>query len=301
MSELNDSLITSINPFIDRRYVPPTSLQQACLFDTMILTRLAKVAREHPEDMNLFIDELVAINAVLYIPETILAETAGNQGMTMERYRDLHQPLFERLSKNIQVHVLSFEMIYDILATTMDQSAQAFLKFRLLNVHLNQTNKTIQHEVERTASPDEIFHALSKQKKDLGERILHLLAFVLLEDGVPDVRLFSDEEKGVYNVRRLLSADEKVLALLHIQDQPSFLATYQLESFDCLLCSILNKKRDAWNEEEMAIFLSKHREGKHLHRKIRFSYSVRDVDQRQLDNQELVRLVYRNEEFRITF
>jgi hypothetical protein len=139
------------------------------------------------------------------------------------------------------------------------------------------------------------------RKKDLGERILHLLAFVLLEDGVPDVRLFSDEEKGVYNVRRLLSADEKVLALLHIQNQASFLATYQLESFDCLLCSILNKQLNVWDEEEMAVFLSKHREGKHLHRKIRFSYSVRDVDQRQLDNQELVRFVCRNEEFRITF
>jgi hypothetical protein len=177
MSELNDSLITSINPFIDRRYVPPTSLQQACLFDTMILTRLAKIAREHPEDMNLFIDELVAINAVLYIPETILAETAGNQGMTMERYRDLHQPLFERLSGNVQVRVLSFEMIYDILATTMDQSAQAFLKFRLLNVHLNQTNKMIQHEVERAASPDEIFHALSQQKKRFRRKNITSISF----------------------------------------------------------------------------------------------------------------------------
>lgn len=301
MSELNDSLITSIIPFIEREYIPPNAFQQACLFDTIILTRLAKVAREHPEDMNLFIDELVGRNAVLFIPETILAETTGNQDMTTERYRDLHQPLFERLSENVQVCALSFEMIYDILATAMDQPELAFLKFRLFNIHLNQTNKIIQHDVERATSPDEIFRALSQQKKDLGERILHLLAFILLEDGVPDVRLFSDEEKGVYNVRRLLSADEKVLALLHIQDQPSFLEMYQLESFDCLLCSVLNKKRDTWNEEEMTVFLSKHREGKHLHRKIRFSYSVRDVDRRQLDNQEFVRLVCRNGQFRITF
>ncbi|WP_214888989.1 hypothetical protein [Exiguobacterium sp. s142] len=301
MRELDDSLITSIDPYIEKRYIPPTPLQQACLFDTMILTRLAKVARDYPADFNHFIDELISLNAILYIPEIILEETAGNRGMTMELYRDLHQPMFRKLSEKIPVQVLSFEMIYDILAATMNHTDHAFLKFRLLNVHLNETNKTIQHAIEVAASPEEIFHALSQQKKDLGERILHLLAFVLLEDGVPDVRLFSDEEKGVYNVRRLLSADEKVLALLHIQNQPSFLKAYQLESFDCLLCSILSKRRDVWSEEDMITFLSKHRAGKHLHRKLRFSYSVRDVDYRQLDNQELVQLVCRNEEFRTTF
>lgn len=301
MSELNESLITSINPFIERKYIPPTSLQQACLLDTMILTRLAKVARDHPDDIPFFVEEFVAINAVIYVPETILAETAGNQGMTMERYRDLHQLMFEKLSEKIPIQILSFEMIYNILATSMDHTALAFLKFRLLNIHLNQTNIMIQHEIEQATSPQEIFHALARQKKDLGERILLLLAFVLLEDGVRDVRLFSDEEKGVYHVRRLLSTDEKILALLNLQTQPSFLKVYQLESFDCLLCSILSKQREVWDEEEMTRFLSKHRDGKHQHRKIRYSYSLRDVDQRQLDNQELVQLISRNEEFRITF
>ncbi len=266
-----------------------------------MLSHLAYAARTYPDEFSLLVDAMDLQEAIVVIPEIILEESAGNHGMTPERYQAYYEPLFQQLSQSTDIYVVPFETAFQVIEHGAQTASEAFTQFQLMALLLNKGNAEIKPMIEVATDVAGIQAALTLHAKDAGERIIHLFTCAFLFDGVPTVRVYSNENRGVYNIRYLSSCDETLREILRFPTQTAFLTSYELESFDCILMRILQAKKAAWSPEQLLDFLNRYRIKSLKNRDVRFLLPPKFSDKRQVTNQELLTLFLSNEEFVLTF
>ena len=302
MSRILDHVnFNSIKSYIRTDYDSSKYSNLVFVFDNMILSNLALSARTYPHEFNLMLDTMSLRDAIVLIPEIILEESAGNNGMTPERYQEYYEELFKALSQYTEIYVVPFEATYEIIEEGAASSSEAFAQFQLVAKLLNKTNKAIESAIESSTDIAGIEQALTTASKDAGERVIHLLTCALLINGVSTVRVMSNELKGVYNIRYLSSQDETMREILRLSTQDAFLKYYELESFDCILAKVLQSQKGKWSHQQHLEFLNRHRVKTMKNREVRYMIPPTFSDKRQLMNDEFVNLILSNEEAIITF
>lgn len=259
----------------------------------MLLTNLAQTARESPVDLKTMLDAMNLQKSDILIPETILAESAGNRGMTPERYEGYYKDLFEILSSYTNIFIISFDNMYELLEGGAANQNEAFLQLQLVAMQLNKANRDIHLKIKAASKVQQIKEALLSITQDAGERIAHLFACILLIDGIQGVTLLSNEERGVFNIRKLCSEDETLLEVMRMPSQNVFLQCYGLKSFDCILYHTL-RNNSHWSKNEMLDFLNRTRIGKLKNRQVRYLLTPTDSDKTVLSNAQFSTMIHAN-------
>jgi len=269
------------------------------LIDNMFLTQMAKVARESEGDFERFVRYFVRHDAVLLIPDIIFIESGANKGMTPERYRELYEPLFSRLSEMCPIYRVTFADMYGYTANGAVSRTQAFLLLQTLAAQIMRMNRAIATKVEEVKDVSGLEAAILSTREDRGERMLHLLGCALLTDGARQVVLLSNEDRGVYVVRHDMYRNERLLQLLYVERQ-TFLHVYRLLSLDCLLFDILREDMLSFSTDEKTRFIEKMRGGTHKNRMVRFVIDPDFSDKAQLETSRFVEYA-ENEGARINY
>lgn len=265
-----------------------------------MLSNLAKIARENPADLKTMLDAMSVKQSDILIPETILAESSGNHWMTPTHYENLYKDLFEILSSYTGIFIISFDKMFALLKDGATNQSEAFSQFQLVAAQLNKANINIHLAIKAATSAQQLKAALLKVPKDAGERMAHLLVCTLLLNGMQGVTFFSDEEQGVFNIRKLVSEDETLLEIMRMPSQNVFLQCYGLQSYDCILYQTL-RKNSHWTKAEMQAFIDRTRTGSQKNRHVRYLLTSTESDKTVLSNNEFTTMIHNNASAVVSF
>ncbi|TCI24327.1 hypothetical protein EVJ30_08285 [Exiguobacterium sp. SH5S13] len=289
-----DSTYDAIRNYVttDWNYAPDETIY---ILDNMLLSKLAKVAREHPSAFIEMADYFVEEQAVFLIPDIIFEESAKSKHTDSERYASWYLDFFKRMSQACKVIRIDFHTTYQIMIDGVTNIETGFSKFKLIAKETVRMNPDLSEQVNAATSVDEIKEAFYSVSKDCGERVVHLLACALLLNGAQSVTVLSDEEAGVFIVRQMYARNERLLQLLYMQDKYVFLSSYLLYSFDRLLYNVLIKRK----QEDVLDFLNTVRDSRDQTRYVRIIFGD-ESDRSQLDNSQFTDMIF-DDKAKITF
>lgn len=212
------------------------------VLDNMLLTKLATVARDCPDEFRVMLDVFAKEQAVFFIPDMIFEESARSEHTTAEQYASWYKVFFEQICRSCEVVRVDFQAVYDIMAEGATSLEKAFITFKLIATETVRMNPDLFERVDGATNIRSIQEAIYSVQKDCGERVIHLLVCALLSNSAQSVTVLSNEETGVFNVRQMLARNERLLQLLYMYDMYVFLDGYRLYSFDRLLSHVLSNQ-----------------------------------------------------------
>lgn len=267
------------------------------ILDNNVLTHLAACARKQPDDFSHILQALDAESSHFIIPEVVLNESAGNDWMNAEQYEETYLPFFRELSAAAAIHIFTVGDAFQVLSEGSVNAGTAWQEFQLISALVNKTNIDIANAIRIADSPLEIHEAITLYKNDAGERALHIIASSFLMNGQKKVILLSEDEKGVYNIRKLVSRDEVFIETMRMGTSDVFLECYALGSFDWILFKTL-KANIGWTLDYKKAFLNRNRRDR---RRVRYSSSASTFDYENISNDVFASLIHTNPSAKILF
>lgn len=265
------------------------------VLDNMLLTKLATVARDCPDEFSFIIDTFTREQAIFFIPDIIFEESARSEHTTSAQYAMWYGDLFHHLSGVCKVVRVDFQAIYDIMTEGAISLGKGLTKFRLVTHETVRMNPDLSDRVVAATTVQGMKEAIHSFPKDCGERVIHLLVCALLSNGAQSVTVLSNEETGVFRVRQMLARNERLLQLLYMDDMYVFLDGYRLYSFDRLLSHVLSKQKVG----DILEFVNAMRGQRDQSRYVRMVFGD-ESDRSQLDNVQFTNLIV-DDKARITF
>ena len=265
------------------------------VLDNMLLTKLATVARNCPDEFGVMIAAFTKEQAIFFIPDIIFEESARSEQTTSEQYARWYGDLFSQLSGACTIVRIDFQAVYDIMTEGTASLDKGFIKFRLVTMETVRMNPDLLDRVAAATTVHGMKEGIHSFQKDCGERVIHLLVCALLSNGAQSVTVLSNEETGVFKVRQMLARNERLLQLLFMQDKYVFLDGYRLYSFDRLLSHVLSNQ----NVGDILEFVNAVRDSRDQSRYVRMIFGD-ESDRSQLDNVQFTDMIV-DGKARITF
>lgn len=265
------------------------------VLDNMLLTKLATVARDCPDEFGVMIAAFIKEQAIFFIPDIIFEESARSEQTTSEQYAGWYGDLFSQLSGACKIVRVDFQAVYDIMTEGAASLDKGFIKFRLVTMETVRMNPDLLDRVAAATTVHGMKEGIHSFQKDCGERVIHLLVCALLSNSAQSVTVLSNEETGVFKVRQMLARNERLLQLLFMQDKYVFLDGYRLYSFDRLLSHVLSNQ----NVGDILEFVNAVRDSRDQSRYVRMIFGD-ESDRSQLDNVQFTDVIV-DGKARITF
>lgn len=294
---LDEKIFDSVRDFLylDNRkvYTEIVAQQHVYIFDNMILTHLNKLCTT---DLEKILSSLNKSDYIL-IPTHIMYETAQNQSMPRQVYDSLYLQFFETLCKMKKVCVFSFHYMYEILLESSINQGVAFELLKSFAQVTNELNLSVYKKIVKCEeSPYEIETILTEETRNSGERIINLFVLILLNDGLSRVYTCSNDQKGIYSIRKIMRKNEFLLQLLALTEK-QFTEGYRVLSWDKILFDYA-RGMDGM-EAILEQFLERCR-GKHAQTRQILYVEDEDAEYDTLDNQSFFKLIM-NPSSKLTF
>lgn len=256
------------------------------ILDNMLLTRLARLARERSNEFSEMTEFFSKEKAIFFIPNIIFEESAQLAYTTSERYAAWYSDFFKQLSTRCKIVRISFRSMFDMMTEGSTNLEIGWTHFKLIATETVRMNPDLLERVTAATNLKGIEEAIHSIRADCGERVIHLLVCSFLSNGAPYVTTLSNEEKGVFNVRYMLAKNERLLELLYIEDMYVFFDSYRLFSYDRLLYHLLKGHKMI----DLASYLDRVRDSKDQTRYVRIVYG-NESDRRQLNHTQFADII----------
>lgn len=231
------------------------------LLDANYMQDLARIMRSNSPFASQMFTVFRAETGVIFFPEIIIKESAGNAYMTEERYRNLYENLFKEFSQNdIEMYLLSFKDVYRMLNASYSNSADILELGLTIARHLFELDTAIMEALANVNVFEDIETAICVHPDDAGERVLLFLTCILISEG-HSVQLYSNEDVAVYGERFNISKNEALTEIMRLSTNEQFSEAFQLKSFDNLCFDILRFNSD-WTDMDRLDFLKDWRKNK---------------------------------------
>lgn len=237
MSAASDPKWESIRPFLNldtKKLYGSLTQEKACyILDNQFMTSLKKSIPDLPRLL-----QGMSESAIILIPEEVLLE-AGKNLPGKERVEELYYDFFRELSRHKTIYVTALTGICEIVCESTAVAA-ALHKIRSIAIESVPTNPVIQAEIQSLAlhakeDVGQVSACMQATGRDGGERIVNLMALLLIGEYFGPIFVCSDDRKGIYTPYKAYQKNEKLREWIGVGGIDEFREMFQLMSFDRLL------------------------------------------------------------------
>lgn len=244
------------------------------MLDTNVWTDVARATRQSSAYHMSVLQRMVKDIDLIVIPEIILKECAGSgkqKGMTDTRFNELYDPAFKAISGMIDIHVVTFTDMENLMVNSNGgKKDYALRKALIIANELFENNSAVKAALATVKQFNEIEDALTVIPKDAGERVILFYTMLFLYE-YWSVDVFTNEVE-VYTDRTIIAPKEKLreaIGNIRIED---FYEAFRITSYDIVLFDVLVEHDTQWSSEVKQDFVTECRDKKA--RKIRIHSNI---------------------------
>lgn len=253
----------TITPYV-KKGLPDLPDLTLAMLDTNVWTNVAKAARQSSAYHVSVMQRMVKGIDLIVIPEIILKECAGSGrqiGMIDTRFNELYEPVFKALSGMVDIHVVTFTDMENMMVNSNGgKKDSAFRKALLIANELFETNSDVKAALATVKQFSEIEGALTVIQKDAGERVILFYTMLFLNE-YWSVDVFTNEVE-VYTDRTIIALKEKLREAIGNFQIEDFYEAFRISSYDVVLFDVLVEQDTQWSSDMKRDFVTQCRDNK---------------------------------------